>query len=130
MCDQLAESALARNGGEMAQECRAEALSLVFVENCKTDFGLTRLHHNITPTANDGWPAILLDERHQRYMIDEIDIQIKRRFCLGKVTSHRKKSPVERLAAGATDSSNEIVPVVGSKGADVYTLAIPQSFGR
>jgi hypothetical protein len=114
----------------MAQQRRADSLSLVFVENYKTDFGLARFHDNITPTANDGWTAILLDERHQRHMIDEIDIQIKRRFSLGKVTSHRKKSPVERLAAGTTDRGNEIVPVVRSKGADIYTLAVPQSFGR
>ena len=61
MCDQLVESGVARNGSEMAQQCRADALSLVFVENCKTDFGLARLDDNITPTANDGWTAILLD---------------------------------------------------------------------
>ena len=78
--DQFREPGVPRDRNEMAQQCGADGLSLVLIDNSKREFGLSGLHDDIAPAADDRGPPSFLNDRDQRDMIDEVDIDEEMRF--------------------------------------------------
>ena len=62
---------------EMTEECAADALSLIVVDDGKRDFGYSRLNDDIASAANDDGLAFFFNCRDKGDVIDEIYVQKK-----------------------------------------------------
>jgi hypothetical protein len=94
MGNQLPDPGVACNRNEMAQKSRADALSLVGVDHGKSDFGLSRLLHDVASARDNRRMCIFIDDSDQGDMIDEVDVQIKRCLILTKLTADREEPPL------------------------------------
>ncbi len=90
------------NGGEMTHERCAETLPLVLVDDSESDLGLSGLHDDVTCAARDHGPAAFVHDCDQCDVIDEIDMQEKLDFRLGKVAFYSKETTVKGVRAAAT----------------------------
>jgi len=68
------------------------------------------------------------ENRDQRDMFDEIDIEKERVFGFREVAFNAEKAPIEGLAAGAADSFKEFVSIVRRQSAYFYPASVTQRF--
>src|SRR5262245_44990433 len=118
LSDQFLESGFPGNRGEMMHEGRAETLPLILIDHSESDLSLARLHDDVTGAARDHGPAAFVNDCDQCDVIDEIDIQEKPDFRLCEATFDGKETAIEGLPATATDSCDEVGPIVRPKRAD------------
>src|SRR5262245_54164333 len=111
--NQLLDPGATGNGGQMMHECPAETLALILVDHGESHLRLPGLNDDVTCAAHDHGLAALVNDCNQRDVIDEIDMQEKLDFRLGKVALHRKEAPVKRLRAAARDGCDQAGPIVG-----------------
>src|SRR5262249_57780417 len=94
LSDQVRESGLPGNRGEMMHEGCAKTLSLILIDHGESDLGLSRLYDNVTSAARDHAPTAFVHDCDQCDVIDEVDVQEKLDFRLRKVSFYRKETPV------------------------------------
>src|ERR1700733_1462172 len=97
--DEFRQSGVARNHREMTHQSRADALFLILIDYGKGDLGLSRFDHDVASASDDCRLTALVHHRHQRHMIDEVDVQKECDFRLGKVALYPEETAIERRAA-------------------------------
>ena len=55
LCDHFLEPGISGDRGEMVQQCRANSLPLVLVDNGESHLGLLRLNDDVTSAADNHW---------------------------------------------------------------------------
>ena len=85
--NQFFEPGVAGKRSEMAHQCSADTLSLVFVDHSECHLGCPGAHDDITAAANDCTAATISHHCHQGDMAGEIDIQKEVNFLFGKIAS-------------------------------------------
>ena len=122
--NQFFEPGVAGKRSEMAHQCSADALSLVFVDHSECHLGCPGAHDDITPAANDCAAATISHHCHQGDMAGEIDVQKEVNFLFGKIASQAEEATIKRLSAGAIDSCDEIGPIARRKRADFNPASV------
>src|SRR5690242_4171557 len=119
------EPAITCNRGEMAQECCADPLPLVFIDHGKGDFRHAGLLHDVASTRDNHGAAFLFEHSDEGHVIDEVDEHKIVDFFLGKIPFRAEETPVHRLCANATDGSYKIRLILRPESADFDAAPIP-----
>src|SRR5579863_2664979 len=124
--DEFRQSGIARNHAEMTHQCCADALVLTLIDYRKGELGLSGFGYNVACASDDCRLTAFVYHRHQRHMIDEVDVEKECDFRLGKVALHPEETAVERRGSDAFDGSEEFVSVLRPQCADFHSTAIAQ----
>src|SRR5271156_809343 len=92
--DQFAQTRMAGDGSEMAHQGGAYSLALVFVDDRKSHFGLSRPHDDIASAADNCRLAALFGHCHQSHMIDKVDIHEKRNLLFRKLALSSEETAI------------------------------------
>jgi hypothetical protein len=127
---QFLDPVFPRNRGEMAQQCRSDALSLVLVDNDEGYLGPSGLHDDVTSAPNNHGSAAFFHHCDQGHVVDEVHVQEERDFLFRKFALWTEESAVERLGACALDGCDKLGPIVRPEGADFNPTSIAQQLNR
>lgn len=127
---ELLEPGIARNCNEMAHQGGADGLSLISIDNSEGQFGLSGLHDDITPAADNRRFAVFFDNGDQGDVTHEVDVQEKCDLIVAKMPLDAEEAPVERLGAGAIDSGHQSGLIVGPQRTDFNLPSIADGLHR
>ena len=77
LCDQFLVPGTAGNRGKMVQQCRADTLPLVLVDDGESHLGLPRLDDNVTSATDNYRSPAFFHHCDQGYVIGEVNVQVK-----------------------------------------------------
>src|SRR5688572_29611177 len=102
----------------MVQQCRANSLPLVLVDDGESHLGLLRLNDDVTSATDNHWSSTFLYHYDQGHVSDKVDVHEEGNFPLLKVAPHGKETAVEGLGTGTANGGDLVGPVVRSEGTD------------
>ena len=126
--DEFVQAALARQLPKMTHQDRSEPLSLVIVDHRKRDFGPAGLCHDVASAAYNRLPSVRFRDRHQRHVIDEVDVEEKVEFLLAEFAANGEEAAEQGLCAGAFNRRKQGIPVARPQGADFNPSTVAQCF--
>ena len=130
LCGQGSETGCIGNTREMTHQCPADATPLIFVDHGKGDLGLPGLHDNVTSAARYYRAPPFIYQRNQRHVLDEIDVHEERGFFICEAALKTEEPAIKGPGACATDSGEQIGPVVGSESSDFNPASIAERLSR
>jgi hypothetical protein len=79
---------------EVLHQRGSKASSLIFVDYGESDLGTSGLHNDAPrPTDNRG-PDLVVHDRDESQMLDEVDVQEEGNLRLGKLSLWREEAPI------------------------------------
>jgi hypothetical protein len=126
LCGQGPEAGCMGNTSEMTHQYPADATPLILVDYGKCDLGLPGLHDNVTSAARYYRTPPFIYQRNQRHVLDEIDIHEERGFFICEAALKTKEPAIKGPGACATDSGEQIGPVVGPESSDFNPASIAE----
>jgi hypothetical protein len=128
--NELLDPGIAGEQREMAHQSRADAVSLVFVNDRKSQLGCSLSDDDIAATADDDASAAFFRDCHQSDVGDEIDVEKKRLLAFGKMPFGAEEAAIERLSAGAVDGREHVFFVIRSQSTYFDLTAVAKPFHR
>src|SRR5689334_13569342 len=126
--DQLPQSTVTCDRGEMLHQQPTESASLMRVVYSESDFRDARRDDDVTAAADDERTLVAMQHRHQRDVVYEIDIQIELDLSLAEMPLRCEETPVDRLVAHAVDRALQLIAIGGPQSTDLDAAAVAQRF--
>ena len=126
--DQLTQSGRLCNGAEMAHQDRAEALTLIGIDDRESDFGFSRLDHNESCATDDATLSVFIDEGNKCDVFYKINLQKEIELFVSQFLSRPEETPEYRPGARARYSLEDSAPIIRSNGTDLDRLPAAQHF--
>ena len=115
---QLQEPRFACDAREVAQQGRADTLSLMLVVDRKGHLGSAWLRQDISSPAHDRRLPVFLEDSHQGDVTHEVDVDEKIDLPVRKAALEGEEATIQGLLACTSDGREKAVPIVGPEGAN------------
>src|SRR5262245_44174738 len=127
--EELLDPRRARDGDEVAQQARGDAQALMRIVHGERDLGAVGRRNDITPAARNDLPSRVLQLRHQRDVLDEVDIEIESDLLFREAGSCAEEAAIDRFRTGPSEGRGNCIPVAMSLRADFHASAVAQRLG-
>ncbi len=125
-CDKFAQSCSERYGAEMVHQDRAETLTLVGVDDSKSNFCFLWLHDNKPCAADDRTVSIFVGHSDKCNMVHKVNSQEVIDLLVSQFLSRGKEPSEHRSGTGTRYCRKHRGAIVWADGADLDQPSIAQ----
>jgi hypothetical protein len=113
---------------QMFKQEACDAQPLVGIDHAERDLGVSGPGDDVTPTADQQWPALLFEDRDQRDMVDHVHFGEIRDLAFAESGLEAKKTLVTRLFAHTANGLQHGRTIIGLGCAYFEPATVAQCF--